>query len=206
MDVIEIIEILRKEFPNPDSDLDFRNPFELLIAVTLSAQTTDAMVNTVTPLLFEKYPSAFEMSQANAKDIEKIINKIGLYRNKSKFIVAASKILVEKFNGEVPRTREDLMLLPGVGRKTANVVLAVAFNIPAIAVDTHVDRIAKRLKLADENDSVLVIEKKLMQAFPEEYWVEAHYLLLLFGRYISTAHNHEDAFAILNRLKEKHKI
>ena len=206
MDVIEILEILRKEFPNPDSDLDFRNPFELLIAVTLSAQTTDAMVNTVTPLLFEKYPSAFEMSQANAKDIEKIINKIGLYRNKSKFIVAASKILVEKFNGEVPRTREDLMLLPGVGRKTANVVLAVAFNIPAIAVDTHVDRIAKRLKLADENDSVLVIEKKLMQAFPEEYWVEAHYLLLLFGRYISTAHNHEDAFAILNRLKEKHKI
>lgn len=206
MDVIEIIEILRKEFPNPDSDLDFRNPFELLIAVTLSAQTTDAMVNTVTPLLFEKYPSAFELSQANAKDIEKIINKIGLYRNKSKFIVAASKILVEKFNGEVPRTREDLMLLPGVGRKTANVVLAVAFNIPAIAVDTHVDRIAKRLKLADENDSVLVIEKKLMQAFPEEYWVEAHYLLLLFGRYISTAHNHEDAFAILNRLKEKHKI
>lgn len=205
MDIIEIIEILRLEFPYPKSDLDYTNVFELLIAVTLSAQTTDAMVNTVTPALFEKYPDALSMSQADPKDIEPLINKIGLYRNKSKFIVTASKQIVKNFNGEVPRTRKQLMTLSGVGRKTANVVLAIGYNIPAIAVDTHVYRVAKGLKLAKEDDSFLKVEEKLMRKIPREYWAEAHHLLLLFGRYIATASNKQDYREILKELKEKHQ-
>lgn len=205
MDILEIIETLRLEFPFPKSDLDYTNVFELLIAVTLSAQTTDAMVNTVTPDLFDKYPDALSMSKADPKDIEPIINKIGLYRNKSKFIVEASQQIVEKFNGEVPKTRKQLMTLSGVGRKTANVVLALGYDIPAIAVDTHVYRVAKGLKLAKEGDSFLKVEEKLMRKIPREYWAEAHHLLLLFGRYIATASNKQDYREILKELKEKHQ-
>lgn len=206
MSVDEIIWILRHEFGDAGSDLDYRNPFELLIAVTLSAQTTDAMVNVVTKPLFEKYPDAFALSQASEADVASIINKIGLYRNKSKFIVETSKILVEKYNGEVPKTRKALMELPGVGRKTANVVLAVGYDIPAIAVDTHVERVAKRLKLAKPDDSVLVVEQKLMRKIKREDWAAAHHLLLLFGRYISKANVKTDAFELLAELKEKHEL
>ncbi len=204
MKVDEIIDILRLEFPNPASDLDFKNPFELLVAVTLSAQTTDAMVNVVSKPLFEKYPDAFALSEASPSDVAEIINKIGLYRNKSRFIIDASKILVSKYDGVVPHTRKALMSLPGVGRKTANVVLAIGYDIPAIAVDTHVDRVAKRLKLAKEGDSVLKVEEKLMRKIKREDWAEAHHLLLLFGRYISKASVKTDAFVLLNELKEKH--
>ena len=206
MKVEEILNILSHEFPSPKSDLDYKNPFELMIAVTLSAQTTDLMVNRVTPALFERYPDPLSLSQADVKDVEKLINKIGLYRNKARFIIAASRILVEDFNGVVPRTRKQLMKLPGVGRKTANVVLAEGFKIPAIAVDTHVDRVSKRLKLAKDGDSVLVIEEKLKRKIPREQWADAHHLLLLFGRYHSTASNKENAFTLLEQLKEKHGL
>lgn len=206
MSVDEIIWILRHEFGDAGSDLDYRNPFELLIAVTLSAQTTDAMVNVVTKPLFEAYPDAFALSQALESDVAQIINKIGLYRNKSKFIIAASKILVDKYDGEVPKTRKALMELPGVGRKTANVVLAVGYGIPAIAVDTHVERVAKRLKLAKPDDSVLAVEQKLMRKINREDWADAHHLLLLFGRYISKANIKTDAFELLEELKEKHEL
>lgn len=206
MSVDEIISILRHEFPDAKSDLDFRNPFELLIAVTLSAQTTDKMVNVVTKPLFERYPDAFALSEADEEDVAKMINKIGLYRNKSRFIIAASKILVESFDGQVPQTRKALMSLPGVGRKTANVVLAVGFGIPAIAVDTHVERVAKRLKLAKPDDSVEVVEQKLMRKIKREDWAEAHHLLLLFGRYISKANVKDDAIDLLEGLKEKHGL
>ena len=158
IDIQEILTILRAEFPNPVSDLDFTNPYELLIAVTLSAQTTDAMVNTVTPALFENYPTPFELALADPKDIEPMINRIGLYRNKSKFIVDAAKTLVEEFDGVIPKTRKQLMTLSGVGRKTANVVLAIGYDIPAIAVDTHVNGVAKGLKMAKADDSVLKVE------------------------------------------------
>lgn len=206
MDIQEILTILRHEFPNPVSDLDYTNVFELLIAVTLSAQTTDAMVNTVTPQLFKTYPNAEALAQANPKDIEPMINRIGLYRNKSRFIVDTAKDLVNHFNGEVPKTRKQLMTLSGVGRKTANVILAVGYDIPAIAVDTHVNRVAKGLKLAKEQDSILKVEEKLMRKIPREDWAEAHHLLLLFGRYVATASNKTNYYVLLEELKEKHQL
>ncbi|MDE8227117.1 endonuclease III [Erysipelothrix rhusiopathiae] len=205
MTVAEIIEILDAEFPNAKSDLNYRNPFELLIAVTLSAQTTDVAVNKVTPALFERYPTPYSLSQADVKDVESYLKTIGLYRNKAKYIVACAAMLVDDFEGEVPRTRTQLMKLPGVGRKTANVVLAEGFKLPAIAVDTHVERVAKRLKLAKPNDTVEDVERKLMRKLPREDWARAHHLLLLFGRYHSTARNERDAFELLEELKEKHQ-
>ncbi|AGN23841.1 endonuclease III [Erysipelothrix amsterdamensis] len=205
MTVAEIIEILDAEFPNAKSDLNYRNPFELLIAVTLSAQTTDVAVNKVTPALFERYPTPYSLSQADVKDVESYLKTIGLYRNKAKYIVACAAMLVDDFEGEVPRTRTQLMKLPGVGRKTANVVLAEGFKLPAIAVDTHVERVAKRLKLAKPNDTVEDVERKLMRKIPREDWARAHHLLLLFGRYHSTARNERDAFELLEELKEKHQ-
>lgn len=206
MDVSTILNILDHEFPSTKGELLYQTPFQLLIAVMLSAQTTDAAVNKVTPQLFSEYPDAFAMANANVKDIEKYINTIGLYRNKARFAVNCAQILVEKYNGEVPQTRKALMDLPGVGRKTANVVLSEGFKIPAIAVDTHIERVAKRLKLAKPNDSVLKVEEKLMRKIPREDWGRAHLLLLLFGRYYSTARNQEDAYKILERLKEKHGL
>lgn len=201
-----ILKVLSHEFENHGNELDHKNDFELLIAVILSAQATDVSVNNVTPFLFEKYPDPLALSKGNLEDIENILKTLGLYKNKAKFIKETAKILVEDYDGQVPKTRKDLMRLPGVGRKTANVMLAVAFDIPAIAVDTHVARVAKRLGFAKENDSVLKIENQLMKVFKEEDWAQAHYLLLLFGRYISTARNKEDAYVLLQNLKEKHKL
>ena len=176
-------------FPDAHVELNHQNNFELLIAVVLSAQTTDISVNKITKPLFQKYPTAFELSKALIEDIESIIKTIGLYRNKAKNIQMLSKDLVAKFNGEVPSNRKDLEALPGVGRKTANVVLSNAFGIPALAVDTHVARVSIRLGLAKENDSVLEIEKKLMRKIPKELWQKAHHQLIFFGRYHCLAKN-----------------
>jgi endonuclease III len=178
-----IIDVLESMFPDAHVELNHQNNFELLISVVLSAQTTDISVNKITPLLFKKYPTAFELAEALVEDIESIIKTIGLYRHKAKNIQMLSKDLVEKFKGEVPSNREDLEALPGVGRKTANVVLSNAFGIPALAVDTHVMRVSIRLGLAKENDSVLEIEKKLMRKIPIELWQKAHHQLIFFGRY-----------------------
>jgi endonuclease III len=178
-----ILDVLESMFPDAHVELNHQNNFELLISVVLSAQTTDISVNKITPLLFKKYPTAFELAEALVEDIESIIKTIGLYRHKAKNIQMLSKDLVEKFKGEVPSNREDLEALPGVGRKTANVVLSNAFGIPALAVDTHVMRVSIRLGLAKENDSVLEIEKKLMRKIPIELWQKAHHQLIFFGRY-----------------------
>lgn len=182
--ILEQLDIL---FPDAKGELDHSNNFELLIAVVLSAQTTDAAVNIVTKDLFSHYPTPNDLANAKLEDVMKLINKIGLYRNKSKNIIELSKILVEKYNGEVPNTREALESLPGVGRKTANVVLSIAFNVPAIAVDTHVARVSKRLGLVDEDDSVLEIEHKLMNLFPKDKWIKLHHQLILYGRYYCPA-------------------
>lgn len=206
MKVEEILTILEHEFPNSQTELDYNSPFELLIAVTLSAQTTDIAVNKVTPKLFESYPSIQALADADIKDVEDHLKTIGLYRNKAKFIVRAANQILNDFDGAVPQTRTSLMKLSGVGRKTANVVLGEAFGIPAIAVDTHVERVAKRLKLAKADDSVLQVEKKLQRKIPRDQWHKAHHLLLLFGRYISTARNDQDAFELLEDLKEKHNL
>lgn len=204
MTMNEVLEVLDKEFPNVKSELDYDSVFQLLIAVTLSAQTTDVAVNKVSKKLFALYPDAQSLANADPKKVEEILREIGMYKNKSKFIIATSQILVEKFDGEVPQTRKELVSLPGVGRKTANVVLSEGFGIPAIAVDTHVSRVSKRLGFADEKDSVLVVERKLQEQIPKEMWHKAHHLLLLFGRYHATASSKEDIYVTLKNLKEKH--
>lgn len=204
MTVTEVLDILSQVFPSPRSELDYQDEFQLLIAVILSAQTTDVAVNKVTPPLFQAYPDPYALSQAEKEDVMEYLKTIGLYKNKSRFIIATSKKLVEDFNGQVPQTRKELMTLPGVGRKTANVVLAEAFNIPAIGVDTHVERVSKRLGWAEEGDSVLQVEKRLMELIPKDRWKEAHHQILLLGRYHSTARNSRDIYEILEELKEEY--
>lgn len=179
----DILNVLNQMFPDAHVELDHKNHFELLVAVVLSAQTTDIAVNKVTPKLFETYPSPFEMAQAKPSEIEPLIKTIGLYRNKAKHLVELSEALVLNHQGIVPSKREDLEALPGVGRKTTNVVLSNAFGIPALAVDTHVARVSVRLGLAKEKDSVFEIEKKLMRKFPKELWLKLHHQLIFFGRY-----------------------
>ncbi len=189
----ERVQIILNEidylFPNAHCELNHKNPFELLIAVVLSAQATDVSVNKVTPQLFTKFPTPMDFAKADIKDIEQAIKQIGLYRNKAKNIKALSVQLVEDYNGEVPNNRKALESLPGVGRKTTNVVLSVAFNHPALAVDTHVDRISKRLKLAKKEDSVLAVERKLCLAIPRHQWNKAHHQFIFFGRYFCKATN-----------------
>lgn len=187
----EIIVELKKMFPDARCELNHRNNFELLIAVLLSAQTTDNAVNRVTPKLFEHFNSVESFAKANVKDIENDIKSIGLYRNKALSIKKLANELLTKYNGEVPSTMEDLTSLSGVGRKTANVVMSECFNIPAIAVDTHVERISKRLRLAYANDSVLKVEEKLKRKIAKEEWINAHHLFIFFGRYKCKAKNPE---------------
>ena len=184
-----VIEEIIALFPDAKPSLDFRNHFELLVAVMLSAQTTDAAVNKATPALFEAYPSPQDMAKAGEADIAKYISRLGLYRNKAKFIYQCCEQLMQRYGGEVPRTRKELMELAGVGRKTANVVLAVGFGTPAFAVDTHVDRVAKRLGFVPANATHLEVEEALMEIIPKEDWAQAHHAILFFGRYYSTAKN-----------------
>lgn len=193
----KVIEAMGKIFPDAKAELDHKNAFELLIAVILSAQTTDIGVNKATPKLFEAYPTPELMMEAELEDLEDKIKTIGLYRNKAKFMKNTATMLVEKFDGEVPSNRKDLESLSGVGRKTANVVLSVAFNEPAIAVDTHVERVSKRLNIVDENATVIQVEKTLMEKIPKELWSVAHHRLIFFGRYQCPArkHNHDECIA-----------
>jgi endonuclease-3 len=189
VNITHFLETLNQMFPNAKAELNYTNPFELLIAVVLSAQTTDKAVNKVTEILFKKYPNAEALSQAELSDVENIIKTIGLYHNKAKNIIALSRDLTEKFNGEVPADRDQLESLPGVGRKTTNVVISNAFGIPALAVDTHVARISIRLGLAKPSDNVLEIEKKLNRKIPKEQWLKVHHQMIFFGRYHCLAKN-----------------
>ncbi|SFA50066.1 DNA-(apurinic or apyrimidinic site) lyase /endonuclease III [Anoxybacillus pushchinoensis] len=170
-------------FPNAHCELVHRNPFELLIAVVLSAQCTDALVNKVTKQLFEKYKTPEDYVSVPLEELQQDIRSIGLYRNKAKNIQQLCRILIEQYSGEVPKNREELMKLPGVGRKTANVVVSVAFGVPAIAVDTHVERVSKRLGICRWKDSVLEVEETLMRKIPKEEWSVTHHRLIFFGRY-----------------------
>ncbi|MBR4460994.1 MAG: endonuclease III [Erysipelotrichaceae bacterium] len=178
-----IIQELERLYPDAHCELNHHNDFELLIAVSLSAQTTDERVNSVTPILLEKYPDAYALAKADLSDIEQIIKPIGLYRNKAKNIVSIAQELTDRYEGQVPDDRQALEALKGVGRKTANIILNNCFNEPAFAVDTHVTRVAKRLQIANEEDDVLEIEKKLMEFFPREYWGKLHHQFIFFGRY-----------------------
>lgn len=176
-------------YPNPRCELNYTKDYELLIAVVLSAQTTDKRVNEVTKVLFDKYDTLEKLSESNIEDIKEIIKPIGTFNKKSIFVKEIAKYLLENCNGKVPNDEKVLTSIPGVGRKTSNVVRSNLFNYPAIAVDTHVTRVSKRLKLANENDDVLTIEKKLMKKFPKSSWSKLHHQLVLFGRYNCTARN-----------------
>lgn len=197
----KVIEAMGKIFPEAKAELDHKNAFELLIAVILSAQTTDVGVNKVTPGLFEVYPTPEKMMNADLKDLEDKLKTIGLFRNKAKFIKRTAKKLVEDFESAVPSNRKDLESLPGVGRKTANVVMSVAFEEPAIAVDTHVNRVSKRLGIVNEDATIIQVEKTLMEKLPEDLWSVAHHRLIFFGRYQcpARAHNHDECIAILKK-------
>lgn len=184
---IRAIDVMGEMFPNAKCELVHDNAFHLLIAVMLSAQATDISVNKVTPNLFKKYHTPADFLSVPVEEIMSDIKTIGLYRNKAKHIQGCCRKLIEEFNGAVPQTREELMSLPGVGRKTANVVLGDAFGIPAIAVDTHVERVTKRLGICRIKDSVLQVEETMMEKLPAKMWVDAHHRLIFFGRYHCTA-------------------
>jgi len=180
---MQALFLMSEMFPDAKGELNAKNPFELLIAVTLSAQTTDVAVNKVTPALFEAFPTPEDLANAEVEEIIEYIKTIGLYRNKAKNIKASAQMLLDDFDGQVPLTHQELERLPGVGRKTANVVLGDAFGIPGIAVDTHVERISKRLRIAKQNATVTQVEETLMRKIPKELWVKAHHTMILFGRY-----------------------
>ncbi|MCH1940397.1 endonuclease III [Holdemania massiliensis] len=189
MKVDEILAKLTEMFPDAHCELIHRNPFELAVAVVLSAQTTDVSVNKVTPQLFEKFPTPQALASASLEEIESCIHRIGLYHNKAKSIQGLARGVVEQFDGVMPQTMEELMSLPGVGRKSANVIMSVCFGMPAIAVDTHVERVSKRLRLAAPKDTVLEVEKKLMRKLLKSEWSHAHHLFIFFGRYFCKAKN-----------------
>ena len=185
-EAFNIYQEIAKIFPNAHCELNYRNSFELLIATLLSAQTTDISVNKVTPRLFEKYPSPELLKDANINDVIYIIKSIGLYKNKAKNIILLAKKLVEMNDGKVIPDYEFLVSLPGVGRKTANVVLSEVFDIPRIAVDTHVLRVSNVLKLS-QSDNPLQVEKDLMELYDKNLWKDLHLKLLFFGRYMCKA-------------------
>lgn len=176
-------------FPNAHCELVHDNPFELTIATLLSAQCTDALVNRVTKDLFQKYKTPEDYLAVPIEELQQDIRSIGLYRNKAKNIQALSQKILDDFGGEVPSTREGLESLPGVGRKTANVVLSVAFGVPALAVDTHVERVSKRLGMCRWKDSVMQVEETLMKKTPIDEWSKTHHQLIFFGRYHCKAQN-----------------
>ena len=182
----EIFRRFRAANPNPTTELNYRTPYELLVAVVLSAQATDKSVNKATAVLFQKYDSPQKMVQLGVAGLEEYIKTIGLYRNKAKNVVALSRVLVEKYAGEVPQTREALEELPGVGRKTANVVLNTAFGQPTVAVDTHIFRVANRTGIAPGKDPRQV-EDRLVKFTPPEYLKDVHHWLILHGRYVCIA-------------------
>ena len=180
---MELIDVIAEMFPDAEAELNYTNPFELTIAVLLSAQTTDVGVNRVTKGLFERFKAPEDYLAVDVEVIESYIKTIGLYRNKAKNIQKLCRDLIDKFNGEIPDNYDDLISLAGVGRKTANVVLSVAFDTPRIAVDTHVERISKRLGIARYKDSPLEVEETLMRKIPPERWSKTHHQLIFFGRY-----------------------
>jgi endonuclease-3 len=184
--ISKILSILHQTYPDAATALHYENPFQLMVATILAAQCTDQRVNKVTARLFKKYRNVEDFARADIKELEEDIKECGLFRNKSRNIIQASRALLEKYGGEVPEEFEELVKLPGVGRKTANVILANAFGKPAFAVDTHVFRLSRRLGFSDRND-VLGVEKDLMEKIPRDLWIKAHHWLIYHGRKVCRA-------------------
>lgn len=193
---LRVLGGLKELYPDARTELDFASPFQLLIATLLSAQATDVSVNLATPALFAAYPNAAAMARATAEEVEPYVKTIGLFRTKARNAVATARLLVEHHGGEVPGTLAELVTLPGVGRKTANVVLANAFGTPTIAVDTHVGRLARRLGFSKNTDPDKV-EQDLAKTFPESEWVFLHHSLILHGRRVCTARKPDCAHCTL---------
>lgn len=182
-----IVKYLDELFPDPKCELIYFNDYSLLMAIVLSAQCTDKRVNSVTPLIFDRYKSLGELKNADLGELESIIRPVGSFRKKASYIKNIATLLVDKYDGVVPRDRKILEGFPGVGRKTVNVFLGEFYNEPAIAVDTHVERVSKRLRLAYLNDDVYKVEQKLMKKFPKDKWARLHLQMVLFGRYYCKA-------------------
>lgn len=187
-EVKEVLTILKQHIPNPQTELNYQTPFQLMIAVILSAQCTDKRVNSVTPKLFEQFPDAQSLANATFEEVFSYIQSISYPNNKTKHIIEAAKIIAEKYNGEIPHLLEELIKIPGVGRKTANVLLSVLYKQPAMAVDTHVQRVVNRLGWVNSKNP-LQIEKVLLQLIDPEDIPDAHHLLILHGRYTCKAKN-----------------
>ena len=181
------VDYFSKNQPNPVTELHYSNPFQLLVAVILSAQCTDKRINQVTPALFERFPTPQDLAAATSDEVFAYIRSVSYPNNKAKHLVGMGKMLVEVFNGEIPSGIENLQKLPGVGRKTANVIASVIFEEPAMAVDTHVFRVANRIGLTNNARTPLAVEKQLVQNIPKEYIGVAHHWLILHGRYICLA-------------------
>jgi endonuclease-3 len=184
--ISKILEILENTYRDTTTALNYGTPFQLLVSTMLAAQSTDVRVNIVTKDFFAQYPDAQSMAQLTIAEIEDWIKTVGLYKSKAKNLAATSKIIAEQYNGDIPATREELVKLPGVGRKTANVVLSIAKDFPAIAVDTHVFRVSNRIGLAKAKD-VLRTEQQLMKNIPQDKWSAAHHWLIWHGRKICKA-------------------
>lgn len=189
-EALVVYDLLEERFPDAKAELEYSNPYELLVATILSAQCTDVRVNKVTRVLFAEYPTPEDIVNLSQEELGKIIYSCGFYRNKSKNILETTRIILDKYDGKVPETIEELVKLPGVGKKTANVVASNAFGVPAIAVDTHVFRTANRLGLA-EATTVEKTEKQLEEILPKSKWTKAHHLLIFLGRYICKSQNPE---------------
>lgn len=185
----KVLAIIGEMYPDAHCELDYQAPFQLLVAVILSAQTTDKSVNKVTPQLWQHYPTIADLAAANVVDVENDLRTIGLYKNKARNIVKTARAVLQDFDGVVPKTHKELESLPGVGRKTANVVLAEIYKVPSIAVDTHVSRVAKRLNISAQDASVTEIEHDLMKKIPKRDWIVTHHRLIFFGRYFCLAKN-----------------
>ena len=189
MYIKEILNYIDSLYPNAHCELEYTKDYELLIAIVLSAQTTDKRVNKVTKILFNKYKTLEELANAPIEDIENIIREIGTFKKKSVFIKNISSSLLKDYDGKVPNNRKYLETLSGVGRKTTNVFLSEFYKVPSIAVDTHVERVSKRLKLAPISSTPLEVEKTLMKKIPKEQWIKTHHRLIFFGRYHCKAIN-----------------
>ena len=198
----QILDRLKECYPDAGCALVHKNRYELLIDMVLSAQTTDKSVNKISPKLFEKYPSAKELAEAEQDDVIDIIKTIGMYKTKSRNIISLAKVLCDKYGGEVPGTYDELIELPGVGRKTANVVLSVGFGQQRIAVDTHVFRVTNRIGLVSEKD-VLKTELALMKVLPENRWSEAHHSFIFHGRNCCSARKPKCSECVIADLCEK---
>lgn len=193
----EVYRLLYEQYEDAGPELNFGSEFQLLIAVILSAQATDKRVNLVTKELFRVAPDAPSLAAMSLEEIQAIIKTVGIYVNKSKYIKETAQRILDVFGGEVPRTREELMTLPGCSRKTANVVLSVAFDVPAIAVDTHVFRLSNRIGIAKGKD-VFAVEQGLMKSFPEHQWYKLHHMLILHGRRVCKAQKPDCANCRIN--------